>query len=136
MDKFLIILIIIMLISAIAFNQGQPQPATPEWNPLEMFFHGYLGWNIVQTTAFCSGSIIFLAFILWIVGWLTGWSHGTIFGSSEVPHLDRDYNSLTYEERVEQGTARQANIQRHIFMPFFIIIVISFCVAIYLLNQF
>jgi hypothetical protein len=128
MDIVLVVLLICALISAFAFNQGAP--STPEWNPLEMFFQGYLGWDLFKTTAFCSGILLFGFFILFVIGRNTGWSKGLWFDPSPNTYEDQDFNTLTYEQRVELGKAQNARVQASLFKPMIAVLVIAFVISL------
>ncbi len=128
MDIVLVIILICALISAIAFNQGVP--STPEWNPLEMFFQGYLGWDIYKTTLICSGSLLFVFVLLFVIGRITGWSRGMWFDPIATPYEDQDYNSLSYEQRVELGQAQNARVKASLLKPMLVVIVIAFVISL------
>lgn len=129
MDIILIILLVCALISAIAFNQGMP--STPEWNPLELFFQGHLGWDIYKTTVFCAGDLLFIFTIVFIIGRITGWSKGMWFDPKPTPDEGRDYNTLTYDERVELGQAQNAQVKAGLFKPMIVLLLIVFILSLF-----
>ncbi len=64
-----------------------------EWNPLELFFQGFLGWDIWTTLIFCFGSQLLLWIPVIIVGKLSGYSKGMWFNS------DKSEQSQTVKDR-------------------------------------
>jgi hypothetical protein len=130
MDIILIAIIILALISAISFNHAVPIQASPEWNPLEILFQGYLGWDIFRTTVFCAGSLLGLFLVVFVIGKITGWSRGMWFDQKPTPYANDEYNSLSYEQRVELGQADNARVKGSLLKPAMIIITVAFFIAL------
>lgn len=76
-------------------------------------FQDTLGWNIVESTAFCSGVLVFAIIAVWAIGRQTGYSRDTVFDTSK--------------------NNRPAEVSRGFFLPLVVVMVIVFIVAVLML---
>ncbi len=113
MNTLIALLLILMLVSA--YDLRTPEPPPVPTLP-ERFFQGYLGWDIIQTTAFCSGLLLLAVAVLWFVGSVTGYSKGTVLGE------------------IEKGNeGKQIKIERNFFGGLLVVVGIMFVVSLGLL---